>query len=314
MSYNVKLQKGSKGNNVKLLKTYLNVLVQPKPNLKEDQIFDQATHEAVIKFEMQQGFDKVDGVVDANTWAAIGKRLGFRIWRMRHVPAPPHWLLNLAMQGPLIDASLNIDRSGFFSMYMEEYGPLDQTQLDGLDRLLEFIHRDPEVKDVRWAAYMLATVKHECANTWQPIKERGQGAGRSYGKPVTVTGSDGKKYTHVYYGRGYVQLTWWDKYKKLGKALGLGDELLIRPDGALEPATAYKIMSIGMRDGMFLTAGYKLSDYINGRTTDYFNARNIINTNHDSAGLIKGYAERLEAMLKANLKSGASAALWIPIY
>lgn len=310
MSYNVKLQKGSKGKNVKLLKTYLNVLVQPSPNLKEDQLFDQATSEAVIKFEMQQGFDKVDGVVDARTWAAIGKGMGFRVWQMRHAPAPP-WFLNLALIGAISDGPLNIDRGGFFSMYMEEYGPLNPTQMTGLETLLDFIDRDPEIKDVRWAAYMLATVKHECANTWQPIVEYGKGAGKDYGKPVTVTGSDGKTYANTYYGRGYVQLTWKENYIKAGKELGLDDELLIRPDGVLDPDTAYKIMSLGMRKGWF--TGKKLSDYITDTTTDYKNARRIIN-GLDEWQRIKGYAEKLEAMLKANLTSGSTAALWMPIY
>lgn len=312
MSYKVKLRKGSKGKNVKMLKTYLNVLVQPNPNLEVNETFDLATHEAVIKFEMQQGFNKVDGVVDAATWAAIGKRLGHMVWRMNRPPVIPHWFLNLALRWPIIDGPLNIDRGGFFSMYMEEYGPLDPTQLTGLERLLDYIDRDPEIKDVRWAAYMLATVKLECWDTWQPIRERGKGAGRFYGKPVTVTGSDGKKYTHTYYGRGYVQLTLPGNYSEVSKKLGLGDELLIRPDGVLEPDLAYKIMSLGMRKGWF--RGKKLSDYINGRTTDYKNARNIINSNLDEWERIKGYAEKLEAMLTANLKSAPSAALWIPYY
>ncbi|HEU0178711.1 MAG TPA: peptidoglycan-binding domain-containing protein [Blastocatellia bacterium] len=152
MSYQFRLKKGSRDKNVKLLKTYLNRLVQPCPNLKEDQVFDQATQEAVIKFEMQQGFEKVDGIVDASTWAAIGKRLGFGVWEMNQVAAFPYWILNLAFQWSVIGDSLSINRAGFFSMYMEEYGPLDPSQLDGLDRLLYFIQHDPEIKDVRFRA------------------------------------------------------------------------------------------------------------------------------------------------------------------
>jgi hypothetical protein len=299
MSYQVKLKKGSKGKNVKTLKIYLNVLVQPSPKLKENETFDQATHQAVIKFETQEGFDKADGVADAKTWAAMGKRLGHTVWLIDELTRIQPWILNLATRKPITDGPLNIDREAFFQMYMEEYGPLDPTKLWGLDQLLEFIDLDPDIKDVRWAAYMLATVKHECADKWQPIEEFGKGAGHDYGKDVTVTGSDGKKYTNKYYGRGYVQLTWKDNYDKMSKNLGLGDSLLIRPAEALDAETAYKIMSYGMRNGSF--TGKKLSDYIHDSTVDYKNARRIIN-GLDQWQRIKGYAEKLEAMLTASLK------------
>ena len=32
---------------------------------------------------------------------------------------------------------------------------------------------DPKLDDPRWAAYMLATVKLECANRWKPVTEFG---------------------------------------------------------------------------------------------------------------------------------------------
>ena len=40
------------------------------------------------------------------------------------------------------------------------------------------------------------------------------------GKPVTVTDSSGKQYTNVYYGRGYVQLTWKTNYKAMSPVTG----------------------------------------------------------------------------------------------
>jgi hypothetical protein len=36
--------------------------------------------------------------------------------------------------------------------------------------LIGFINDDNEILDVGWCAYMLATVKHECAERWRPIK------------------------------------------------------------------------------------------------------------------------------------------------
>ncbi len=47
----------------------------------------------------------------------------------------------------------------------------------GLSALLGFLAEDPDVADVRWAAYMLATVRRECANKWVPLEEFGKEKG-----------------------------------------------------------------------------------------------------------------------------------------
>ena len=174
----------------------------------------------------------------------------------------------------------------------------------GLHGLLQSIADDSDVADVRWAAYMLATVRHECANRWQPIEEFGRGANRPYGAPVTVQDADGTTYTNSYYGRGYVQLTWRYNYQKAGQALGLGNGLVLHPEHALEPRTAYLIMSYGMRSGMF--TGKKLGDYINGSQCDYFNARRIIN-GVDRADTIQGYAQQFEQLLTVPAVTTAAA-------
>ena len=189
---------------------------------------------------------------------------------------------------------MKFDHKKFFDSYRAAYGSLNQSQVDGIESLLTCIENDPNITDVRWAAYMLATTKHECADRWQPIEEYGKGKGRSYGNPVSVVGSDGKTYNNVYYGRGYVQLTWKDNYDKMGKNLNLNDQLLINPALALDPPTAYEIMSYGMRKGSF--TGKKLGDYINDKTCDYKNARRIINGT-DQWEKIQGYAQKLESFL-----------------
>lgn len=187
---------------------------------------------------------------------------------------------------------MKFDHGKFFTAYKGQFGPnLSQSQVDGIESMLTQLDSDAAVNDERWAAYMFATVKHECDNKWQPIEEYGKGAGRPYGKAITVKGSDGQTYTNKYYGRGYVQLTWDYNYKNLSTALGLGDALYTHPEKALEPDVAYKVMSYGMRNGTF--TGKKLSNYINGSTCDYKNARRIIN-GLDKWELIKGYAEKLE--------------------
>lgn len=181
------------------------------------------------------------------------------------------------------------------------------SQAAAAGRLLAFLTVDPDVRDLRWAAYMLATVKHECANTWAPIVERGSVAYCSKYEADTPIGyrlgnvhpGDGYRYR----GRGYVQITGRANYERLGRALGLGSSLIDNPDLALEPEIAYRIMSYGMRNGSF--TGKKLSHYIHETACDYRNARRIINGT-DCADAIAAYATTLERVLRQGLVTPAA--------
>lgn len=165
----------------------------------------------------------------------------------------------------------------------------------GLRTVLDAILADTAIPDLRWAAYMMATAQRE-TGSFVPVEEGGKGAGHDYGKPTVFTARDGKKYTNVYYGRGYVQLTHLDNYIGLGKALGLDEALAIDPARALEPAVAYGVMSYGMRNGSFSTAKHKLADYIDGAQCDYRHARRIINL-MDHADGIAACATMIEGLL-----------------
>jgi putative chitinase len=199
---------------------------------------------------------------------------------------------------------MKFNHTTFFNAYKESYGKLNSTQVSGLDNLLTYIELDNDVSDLRWAAYMLATIKHECADTYQPITERGPksyfnkyNAGTKIGKKL---GNEAPGDGYLYRGRGYVQLTGRENYQKMTVALALtaSDDLITFPDHALHPDVAYRIMSYGMRNGTF--TGKKLINYINGSTCDYQNARRIIN-GLDQAVKIKGYAVNFEAFLTSSL-------------
>jgi hypothetical protein len=60
-----------------------------------------------------------------------------------------------------------------------------------------------------------------------------------------------------------------------------------------------------MRRGLF--TGVKLATFINAEKCDYVNARKIIN-GLDKAELIAGYAEKIEAILRAGVRAPNSAA------
>jgi putative chitinase len=197
---------------------------------------------------------------------------------------------------------MRIDHTAFFNGYRAAYGKLAQTVISGIELLGRNMEADPAVHNLQWAAYMLATVKHECANTWQPITERGPKAyfdkyetGTSLGRRLGNTQpGDGWRFR----GRGYVQITGRANYARMTKQLGLGPDadLELDPDQALRPAIAYRIMSLGMRNGLF--TGKKLSDYLSPPVRDYKNARRIIN-GLDQADRIAEYAVTLEAVLKS---------------
>jgi len=100
---------------------------------------------------------------------------------------------------------------------------------------------------------------------------------------------------HYYFGRGYVQLTWWSNYAAAGLMLGRGLDLLLDPDLANDRKTAYEILSTGMRKGMAFANGKKFSQYFHDDVTDYMGARAMVNS--DGAKEVAGYAEAFERIL-----------------
>jgi predicted chitinase len=132
-------------------------------------------------------------------------------------------------------------------------------------------------------AYILATVEHETNKTFQPVIE-------------AYWLSDEWRRTHLryfpYYGRGYVQLTWRENYRKYGEILGVPLEQ--KPDLALEPSVALFVLVHGLKTGTF--TGRKISDYIDHSRVDYFRARRCVNGMDKAAeiaGLARDWAKRI---------------------
>ena len=151
------------------------------------------------------------------------------------------------------------------------------------------------ITDPAQVSYILATAKHESTNYTRSNEmwngnaydyfegKYGPNSGHRDAIPMGNTeAGDGFKYR----GRGYVQLTWKENYRKIGNELGI--DLVNNPDRASEPWIAAQATVIGMRDGIF--TGRKLSDYIGNGQVDFVGARRIVNGN-DKAALIAGYAE-----------------------
>lgn len=141
--------------------------------------------------------------------------------------------------------------------------------------------------DIRHLAYDFATAYHETAYTMTPVRELGLGRGRPYGYAEPP-------YGQVYYGRGFVQLTWETNYEKAGTLVK--ENLVEFPDKALDPPTAAKILVIGMEQGLF--TGLGLSSFINSSRCDFYDARRCVN-GVDSATEIAQYANSFLQALTA---------------
>jgi hypothetical protein len=184
---------------------------------------------------------------------------------------------------------------------------LNQNQVNGMNEIIK------DCLKAKWpishVAYALATAYHETARTMQPIKEYGGTA--YFTRLYDITGSkperarahgntsagDGPKYC----GRGYVQLTWKNNYKRAEEELNV--PLVANPDLALNPDIASDIMILGMSQGWF--TGKKNSDYLptkdKGTKSQFMDARKIINGTDD-------HEEIAEIALK--FQSALEAGIW----
>lgn len=178
-------------------------------------------------------------------------------------------------------------------------GKMTQSQFEGMEAILKRWEAS-ELTDLRWLAYMLATVYHETAKTMEPIEEYGKGKNYKYGKKIKRSGIPYTLPDKLYYGRGYVQLTWYENYETMGKLLGI--DLLNNPELALHPNIAAQIMFEGMTKGNSNFGdftGKSLEHYFNDKKEDWVNARRIINGT-DKADLIAGYGKKFMDALKVS--------------
>lgn len=166
-----------------------------------------------------------------------------------------------------------IDRIKFFALCreLEIFPRYSQNQVNGLNYLLD-AWEDSLLKDLRWLAYILATVYWETGRTIQPIKEWG---GQKYLRS--------KRYW-PYYGRGYVQLTWKVNYQKMQELYNAEHDtnhnFVRNPDLVLDHKIALWILFEGMtkgRSGIGDFTNKSLENYFNENKTDWVNARRIIN-------------------------------------
>lgn len=142
-----------------------------------------------------------------------------------------------------------------------------------------------------------------CRSTSPPLLSRFPTPPHKVGVPPNTTPhpayAKAKGAELAFYGRGYVQLTWWNNYAKNGAAVGMGLELLFNPDRGLERDVAYKVMAEGIIYGVGYANRHKLQHYLVGGRADYVGARAIVNRLDPVPSIVRA-AQLFEASLMAS--------------
>lgn len=177
--------------------------------------------------------------------------------------------------------------------------PLTVENVSGFDRVLTYAEKMKVA--LQSTAYILATAYWESDKTMQPVRE-------AYRKDEKWRKKNLRYYP--WYGRGLVQTTWEDNYRKVAVAMGLPEDTFLKnPDLLLKWEYALPALFVGMKTGLY--TGKKLVDYIDdvdeSDTEDfreYVNARRIVNGT-DKAETIANLALVFEHALTASGYGGA---------
>ena len=171
-------------------------------------------------------------------------------------------------------------------------GKLNELQVEGMTRIVDYA-RENEY-DRGETAFMLGQIFHETAQWMQPLREGARRYGPNnytdqqainavtaiYNKGIIRTNYalPAGPYGQSYYGRGLIQITWYDNYLKFENILG--KPLVKNPDLALDWKIALDIAFIGCRDGVFRSKS--MDDYT--FPEQFEAARNIVNGDTNTNG------------------------------
>jgi hypothetical protein len=186
------------------------------------------------------------------------------------------------------------DPKAFFDAVRAHFGSLTESQVAGCNAIIaEGVKRKAPLN---FTAQNLATSYWETGKTMAAVREAfylGNKA-EAYRKKLRY---------YPWYGRGHVQLTWKENYRKADEALGLNGALINNLDLALDPSISVQILWWGTTTGAF--TGKDLDDYIDDidesddeDLREFANARRVVNGTDKQVEIGK-IALAFEAALKA---------------
>jgi predicted chitinase len=191
---------------------------------------------------------------------------------------------------------------------------LTSDQVKGIEGILGAFetHGDGNPKIL---AYALATAYHETGTRMVPVREgfartdagarravnnlaKKRGPKSAVAKYAQPTGP----YNHVYYGRGYVQLTWLDNYRE--SSVDAGVDLVKNPDAMLDPEISARVLIRGLMDGRWNGKGKGIAYYLpESGDDDIRNARRTVNITDKWDDIGEYYKEFLNAIQKSGTVS-----------
>lgn len=159
-------------------------------------------------------------------------------------------------------------------------GKLSVPQVSNIETILDTWERLLNNPDHRWIANSLAQIYHETGSRMEPVRETFANSDVVVKRRLErawITGQlpwvKAPYWREGWYGRGYVQVTHKENYRKMQTRTGY--LFLDNPDLMLEPAISAEVAVIGMCEGLF--TGKKLSDYFSESTDLPEDSRRIIN-------------------------------------
>lgn len=181
-------------------------------------------------------------------------------------------------------------------------GKLSAAQVDGINGILQAMDEVGD-GDQDTLAYALATAYHETGRRMVPVREgfatTDAGARRAVASlaakrgPKSAPARYGKStgpHGHAYYGRGHVQLTWMENYRK--SSADAGTDLVANPDAMLDPKISARVLIRGIMDGRWNGQGKGISHYEGAddklSDAEAEEARRLVNVK-DKARQIAGY-------------------------
>jgi len=190
---------------------------------------------------------------------------------------------------------------------------LSAAQVKGMDGILDAF---AQVGDRRATtlAYALATAYHETGRRMVPVREgfaiTDAGARAAVNRLAQQRGPNSAvaKYArpqpphgHVYYGRGHVQLTWLDNYRR--SSADAGTDLVANPDAMLDPVISARVLVKGLIDGRWNGHGKGVGHYL---PADPVQARRTVNVLDKAAEIAGYYRAFLAALTSAGMPATAA--------